>query len=76
MAAKQPYVELDGRVVGDSQLVIDELERKLAADGKRALDAGLSARDAAIGRLARRTLEEAMYFVGIYVRWRATPATR
>src|SRR5262249_29161492 len=33
------------------------------------LDAGLSDHDRAVGRLVRRTLEEATYFVGMYVRW-------
>jgi len=66
---KIPWVELDGKPMGDSQLVIEELERRLAAEGKRALDAGLSARDAAIARLARRTLEEGFYFAGLYARW-------
>lgn len=63
---KMPYVRMDGRLVGDSQLVIEELERRL---GDRALDAGLASRDAAVGRLARRTLEEATYFIGLYMRW-------
>jgi glutathione S-transferase len=64
---KIPFVALDGALVGDSQLVIEELERRL---GDRALDAGLSARDRALGRTVRRTLEEATYFVGMYFRWR------
>ncbi len=67
---KVPYVELDGKVMGDSQLIIEELERRLAAEGKPSLDAGLPARDAAIGHVVRRTLEEGTYFVSLYVRWR------
>jgi glutathione S-transferase len=67
---KMPYVKLDGQLLGDSQLIIAELERRLAAEGKHALDEGLSARDAAIGQLVRRTLEEATYFVGMYERWK------
>lgn len=67
---KMPYVKVDGRVMGDSQLIIEELERRLAAEGKHALDEGLSARDAAIGRLVRRTLEEAYYFIAMYARWK------
>jgi glutathione S-transferase len=66
---KIPWVELDGKMIGDSQLVIDELERRLAAEGKPALDAGMSARDVAVARLARRTLDEGLYFVGLYARW-------
>lgn len=63
---KIPYVHMDGQFVGDSQLIIEQLERQL---GDKALDAGISARDAAVGRLARRTLEEATYFIGAFVRW-------
>lgn len=62
---KIPYVELDGALLGDSQHIIDELERRAA----RPLDAGLSERDRAIGRMVRRTLEEATYFCGIRLRW-------
>jgi glutathione S-transferase len=66
---KIPWVGIDGTTMGDSQLVIDELERRLAADGKRALDAGMSAHDRAVAHVARRTLEEGLYFVGLYARW-------
>jgi glutathione S-transferase len=54
---KIPFVELDGKLLGDSQLIIEELERRLAGAGKRPLDQGMSARDAAIARMIRRTLE-------------------
>lgn len=63
---KIPYVSLDGKLVGDSQLVINELERRA---GDRALDHGLSARDAAIGHAVRRMIEEGTYFIGLYGRW-------
>lgn len=68
---KIPYIARgDGTLVGDSQLIIEELERGLVAEGKPALDAGLSARDAAIGHLTRRALEEGFYYVTIYSRWK------
>src|SRR5207249_2514058 len=67
---KIPYVVLDGKFVGDSQLIIDELEKRLAAEGKRPLDDGLSPRDQATSHLIRRSLEEAFYFVGMYNRWK------
>ncbi len=67
---KVPYVNIDGKLFGDSQLIIDELERRLVAEGKPALDRGLAARDAALGRLTRRMLEEAVYFVTMFVRWK------
>lgn len=63
---KIPYVHMDGAFMGDSQLIIETLEKRL---GDKALDAGITRREAALGRLARRTLEEATYFIGVYVRW-------
>jgi glutathione S-transferase len=68
---KVPYVRLDDKLIGDSQLIIHELEKRLVAEGKPSLDAGMSAHDAAIGHVMRRTLEEGFYFVGIYLRWHA-----
>lgn len=68
---KIPYVALpDGQRMGDSQLIIEQLERGLVAEGKPPLDAGLSARDLATAHLTRRALEEGFYFVTIYARWR------
>ena len=71
---KIPYVQLDGRFVGDSQLIIEELERRLAAAGKQPLDAGLSAREVAIARFVRRGIEEGFYFIGMYLRWKPDDA--
>jgi glutathione S-transferase len=67
---KIPYVTIDGNLLGDSQLIIAELERRLASEGKQPLDAGLGRREEAIGHLVRRTLEEGYYFVGLYARWK------
>ncbi|TMQ06226.1 MAG: glutathione S-transferase family protein [Deltaproteobacteria bacterium] len=68
---KIPYVELaDGTRLGDSQHIIEHLERALAAEGKPALDADLSSHDRAIGHLTRRAFEEGYYFVTMYMRWR------
>ena len=67
---KMPYIKMSGSIVGDSQLIIEDLERRLAAEGKHPLDEGMSPRDAAIARLVRRTLEEATYFVTMYARWK------
>ncbi|HEU4729320.1 MAG TPA: glutathione S-transferase family protein [Kofleriaceae bacterium] len=67
---KIPYVARpDGTLVGDSQLIIEELERGLIAEGKPALDTGLAPRDAAVGHLLRRALEEGYYFVSMCTRW-------
>lgn len=66
---KIPYVRLDGKLMGDSQLVIEELERRLVAENKPALDAGLSPHDAALAQVTRRTIEEGSYFNVAYLRW-------
>lgn len=63
---KIPYAVLDGEAVGDSQLIIERLER---ARGERALDHGLSAHAAATGRAVRRMIEEGTYFAAMYMRW-------
>lgn len=63
---KVPYVSIDGGpLLGDSQLVIEELVRRF---GDR-LDGGLDASQRATGHLVRRTLEEATYFTSVYGRW-------
>ena len=67
---KVPFVHIDGAYMGDSQLIIEELERRLAAEGGKPLDRDLSPRDAALARMIRRTLEEGLYFVGLYARWK------
>lgn len=67
---KMPYVKIGGVVLGDSQLIIEELERRLLAEGKHPLDEGITPRDAAIARTVRRMLEEATYFIGMYTRWK------
>ncbi len=66
---KIPYVRIDGKLLGDSQLVIEELERRLVAENKPALDGGLSPRDAALARITRRAIEEGFYFHLGYLRW-------
>lgn len=63
---KVPYVTLeDGRLISDSQLVIEHLEE---AQGP-GLDAHLSPHDRAQGRVVQRMLDEAYYFVALYLRW-------
>lgn len=62
---KIPYALLDGKLLGDSQLIIEQLERAAG----RPLDAGLTPAQAATGRAVRRMLEEGTYFTGVYLRW-------
>lgn len=67
---KIPYIAFgDGTRMGDSQLIIEHLERGLIAEGKPALDDGLAPHDRALGHLVRRTLEEGHYFVTLCTRW-------
>ncbi|KYF70508.1 glutathione S-transferase family protein [Sorangium cellulosum] len=62
---KIPYVEIDGRKMGDSQLVIEHLQR---VHGDR-LDAHLTPEARARGHVVRRMLDEAFYWVLVYARW-------
>jgi glutathione S-transferase len=63
---KIPFVQLeDGSVMGDSQLIVERLEREHSPS----LDAHLDDRQRATGHLVRRTIEEATYFIGMWHRW-------
>ncbi|KYF74909.1 hypothetical protein BE11_11500 [Sorangium cellulosum] len=62
---KIPYVEIDGRRMGDSQLIIEHLQR---VHGDR-LDAHLTPEARARGHVIRRMLDEAFYWVLVYARW-------
>lgn len=62
---KVPYVRMGGVLMGDSQLIIDALERE-APPG---LDGWLSDRERAEAHAVRRMLDEGTYFAGMYQRW-------
>lgn len=62
---KIPFVEIDGELMGDSQLIIERLKVR---DGDP-LDGWLTDEQRAIGHAVRRMVEEGMYFVGVYARW-------
>lgn len=67
---KMPYVEHGGRIISDSQHVVDRLEAEAEAEAKGSgLDGWLSAREKAESHLFRRSLEEGFYFVTFHVRW-------
>jgi glutathione S-transferase len=66
---KIPYIVLDGKFTSDSQVIVEEIERRRVAEGKPAIDAGLSAAELALARMTRRALEEGFYFVMLYLRW-------
>jgi glutathione S-transferase len=51
---KNPWIELDGERIGDSELIIELLSRRFGID----LDVGLSKEQKAVGLAWRRTFEE------------------
>lgn len=62
---KIPYVDIDGTLLGDSQLIIETLAQRAGMD----LDAGLSPEQRAVGHAVRKMLEESTYFIVVYFRW-------
>lgn len=62
---KVPYVELDGQLMGDSELIIAELSRRHPLTH----DAWLTPAQAAVGHALRRMLEEGTYFHTVRFRW-------
>lgn len=68
-SGKIPYVDRpDGSVLSDSQRIIHTLATERDVD----LDGDLSPADRATAHLLRRTIEESLYFAGLYERF-ATP---
>eukprot|EP00747_Dinoflagellata_sp_TGD_P194554 gnl/TRDRNA2_/TRDRNA2_62100_c0_seq1.p1 gnl/TRDRNA2_/TRDRNA2_62100_c0~~gnl/TRDRNA2_/TRDRNA2_62100_c0_seq1.p1 ORF type:complete len:265 (-),score=51.18 gnl/TRDRNA2_/TRDRNA2_62100_c0_seq1:71-865(-) len=65
---KHPYVKFpDGKLVGDSQMIIEELVSRT----QTSLDEKLSSKQQALSHLVRRTLEESMYWNWVIEkRWR------
>jgi glutathione S-transferase len=70
---KLPYIEHEGRTLCDSSDIIAYLEARADHPRKRSLDAGLSARDQAVGVALQSMLEEHFYYVTSWRRW-ADPA--
>lgn len=62
---KVPFVEIDGKFMGDSQFIIDHLKRTQGDP----LDANLNAEQVALGHTVRRMLEESTYWHIVYMRW-------
>src|SRR5262249_43496613 len=62
---KIPYVDIDGVMMGDSQLIIEHVESKQ----KEPLDAWLDARQRAAGHAVRRMIDEGTYFGLMGLRW-------
>lgn len=66
---KVPYIEIDGRLMGDSGLIIDLLE----ARAEQPLDAWLDPLQKAQALAIRRMIEEHLYFGLGYARWANEP---
>jgi len=62
---KLPYVRDEGRLIGDTTLIIEHLKASRGIDP----DAGLSPRDRAEALAVQRLLEEHFYFALVYSRW-------
>jgi glutathione S-transferase len=62
---KLPYIEDDGRVIGDSSLIIAHLKESRGIDP----DAGLGERELAEALALQRLLEDHLYYVIAYSRW-------
>jgi glutathione S-transferase len=62
---KLPWIELDGKQIGDSGFIIDYLNQRDGVD----LDKTLSPEQRAQAHALRRLLEENLYWVMVYDRW-------
>jgi glutathione S-transferase len=62
---KLPYIRDEGRLIGDTTLIIEHLKESRGIDP----DAGLSDRDRAEALALQRLFEDHLYFVMVYSRW-------
>lgn len=62
---KMPYIEHNGRSLGDSSFIIQYLEETFGCDP----DAGLSAEQRAVSHAMLRLLDENLYWTMVYDRW-------
>lgn len=62
---KIPFIEMDGKFIGDSGLIIDLLKKKYGD----VLDKDLSAEDQARAVALQRLVEEHLYFAMAWLRW-------
>jgi glutathione S-transferase len=62
---KLPWIEHEGRKIGDSGLIIEYLESRFGCDA----NAGLSPAERAVALALRRLLEENLYWAMVYDRW-------
>ncbi|NBQ70149.1 MAG: glutathione S-transferase family protein, partial [Nitrosomonadaceae bacterium] len=64
---KLPYIEDNGRKLGDSRFIIEHLKSAYAD-----LDTALTAEELAISTAMQRLLEEHLFWVALYSRWQFT----
>jgi len=62
---KLPWIEHDGRKIGDSGFIIEYLESRFGCDA----NSGLSRMERAISLALRRLIEENLYWTMVYDRW-------
>jgi glutathione S-transferase len=62
---KLPWIEHDGKKIGDSGFIIEYLESRLGCDANQ----GLSAAERGIALALRRLIEENLYWTMVYDRW-------
>jgi glutathione S-transferase len=62
---KLPYIRDEGRLIGDTTLIIDYLKASRGIDP----DAGLDPRERAEALMLQRLLEDHFYFILVYSRW-------
>jgi glutathione S-transferase len=62
---KLPWVEHEGKKIGDSGFIIEYLEKRFGRDA----NAGLSAAERAVSLSLRRLIEENLYWTMVYDRW-------
>jgi glutathione S-transferase len=63
---KLPFIELNGKLIGDSDQIMKHLvENGLAKD----LDVNLTPEKRALGYMIRQMVEEHLYFISVYSRW-------
>ncbi len=62
---KLPWIEHDGKRIGDSGFIIEYLEQRFGCKP----NAGLSAEERAVAHALRRLIEENLYWVLVFDRW-------
>lgn len=62
---KLPAIEIDGRLIGDSELIRYELEKRTGFD----FDAGMDPGQKAVSHSMARMIEERLYWAIVHTRW-------